>query len=250
MREPTHWGDGFLGEIDGGGTTVLLGTTSDSIDLLVYFGSVMVTVLTSAGDGPLNSTWMPSSNTSDLSKTLVSLSRKTSGSPTSGDTFETLTLGNTDGIDHLVLFEDRRKRNGFFKEANTECDFVGDGTAVDLNLHAMGLLLPQFQFTDLGMDQQADNGTPSTDAFEGSVNGLVLPLGIVVCCVFGESQLLGSGPILVKSSSDFIAQMLGPDSGQPTKALRGVVVTNNTDCDHGRGFQNCNRFHDLFLVEL
>jgi len=250
VGETAHGVDGLLSEIDGRRTAVLVVAATDSVDLLVDLSPVMEPVLTSAGNRPLDSTRMPGSDTSNLSKTLVSLSRKTSRTPTSGDALETLTLRDTDDVDHLVLLEDGRDGDRLLEQTNSEGDFLGDGSSIDLDFHEMGLLLPQLQFADLGVDQQADDCALATDAIEFLVDGVPLLLGSVVLGVFAESQLLGRVPVLVKSSSDFFTQMLGPDGGQGAKTLGGFDVTNNTDGDHGRGFQNGHGFHDLFLVEL
>jgi len=43
------------------------GTSTHSVDLLVDFSSVVITVLTSSGTSPSYGSWMPSSNTTDLS---------------------------------------------------------------------------------------------------------------------------------------------------------------------------------------
>jgi len=212
VREATQGIDALLGEIDGGGTTVLVSAFPDAIDLLVDLGSVMVTVLTSTGNGPLDARRMPSSDTSDLSKTFVGLSGETSGSPTSSDTFKTFTLGDANDVNHLILLENARDRNGFLEETNSELNLLGDVSSVDLDFHEMSLLLSQVQFADLGVDQQANDSAPSTDAFEILVNGMPLPLASVIQSVFGKSLLLGRGPVLIESSSNFFAEMLGPDS--------------------------------------
>jgi len=211
VREATHGGDGLLGEVDGGGAAVLVVPAPNSVDLLVNLSPVMVTVLTSSGNGPLDSTRMPGSNTSNLSKTFVSLSRKTSGSPTSGDAFEPFTLGDADDIDHLVLFKEGRDRDGLLKEPDSELDLLGDGSSVDLDLHEVGLLLPEIELSDLGVAQQANDGTLALDAFEVLVDGVLFLVALIFPRVSGEGQLLGGVPILVISPSNFLAQMLSPD---------------------------------------
>jgi len=103
VREATHGSDALLSQIDLSGTALLVTAVSDSIDLLVDLSSVMITILTGTGDGPLDTTWMPGSDTSNLSKTFVGLSGKTGGSPTSGNALETFTLGDTNDVDHFVF---------------------------------------------------------------------------------------------------------------------------------------------------
>jgi hypothetical protein len=59
---------------------------ADSVDLLVDLGSVVVTMLTSTGHSHRHTGRMPCSNTGHLAETLVSLTRKLSGSPSLGYT--------------------------------------------------------------------------------------------------------------------------------------------------------------------
>ena len=66
----------------------------------------MITELTSSGDGPLNGSWMPSTDTTDLSKTSVSLSGHSSNTESLDNTFGSVTLSHTNGIDHFVVVED------------------------------------------------------------------------------------------------------------------------------------------------
>lgn len=48
-------------------------SSAETIDLFVDLGTMMVTLLTSTGHGEGDTTWMPSTDTSDLTQTLVSL---------------------------------------------------------------------------------------------------------------------------------------------------------------------------------
>lgn len=75
---------------------------------------------------------MPSSDTSDLTQTLVGLARQTAGTPTSGNTLKTFTLGDGDDVNHLVLLKDGVNGNLLFKVLLGEGNLVGDGTTVDL----------------------------------------------------------------------------------------------------------------------
>ena len=80
--------DGLLGSVELGGTVGLISTRSNSVDLVVDRGSVVVTVLTGSGNSPVNVSWMPSTNTSNLSQTSVGLSWQLLGTPSVGDTLE------------------------------------------------------------------------------------------------------------------------------------------------------------------
>ena len=98
-------------------------------------------VHTSTSDGPLDVGWMPGTDTSDLAKTFVRLAWQLLGAPTSSDTVETVTLGNRDDVDHLVLLEDGADLDWLLEEAVAEVNLGWDLAAVDLDLHKMGLLL-------------------------------------------------------------------------------------------------------------
>jgi len=175
VGKAAHGSDGFLCEIDGSRSALWVATVSDAVDLLVDLGSVMVTVLTGTGDGPLHTTGMPSSDTSDLTETFVSLTRKTGGSPTSGDALETLTLGDSDHVDHLVLLKDGRDVDRLLKEADTEGDLLRNCASIDLNLHQVGLLLAEVELADLGMDKKTNNGAAAADALEVLLDGVLSP---------------------------------------------------------------------------
>ena len=58
------------------------------VDLLVDLGTVMVTLLTSAGNSELDTRWMPSTDASDLSETLVRLAGQLLRVPTGCNTLK------------------------------------------------------------------------------------------------------------------------------------------------------------------
>ena len=66
----------------------------------------MVSLLTSSGDSEGHSAWMPRTNTGHLTQTLVGLTWQLGGVPSGCDTLVTSALGDTDGVNHLVLRED------------------------------------------------------------------------------------------------------------------------------------------------
>jgi len=182
----------------------------------------------------------------------VGLARKAGSSPASGDTFETLTLGRTDGINHLVLREHVTDRHLAFKETVSKVHFLGGGTTIDLNFHQVCFLLTKLDQLDVSVSQNADNSTELLDAFQFGVLtvatvGLVLGETLGVLC---EGLLLGVVPVFVEAAFDLIVQMLSPDGGKGTEALRGLDVSNKTNnaqwwgLDHGDGFNN------FLLVDL
>jgi len=109
VRESTHGGDVLLNGISfasGVVGDVTDGTSTDSVDILVHFSSVMVTHLTTSGNCPLDSSGMPGSNTSDLAETSVRFTVKSLDTESLDDTLHTLSSGNTVDIDAFVHVED------------------------------------------------------------------------------------------------------------------------------------------------
>jgi len=139
--ETAHWCDVLLGDVELCGSIALIVTLSDTVDLVVDGCTVMVTLLTGTGNRPLDVGRMPCTDTGDLSETLVRLSGKLLGAPSSSDTGVSVTLCDSNDIDHLVLLEDGADVDRFLEQTMAELDLVGDGTTVDLDLHQVSLLL-------------------------------------------------------------------------------------------------------------
>jgi hypothetical protein len=174
---------------------------------------------------------MPSTDTSDLSETLVGLARKLLGTPTGGDTVVSVTLGNGNDINHLILLEDARDVDGLLEELLAEGNLVGDGATVDLDLHKVGLLLLERGLSDLSVGEDTDDGAVLLDALELAGDGGTVVLGVLLG-VLGESLLLALVPVLVESALDLVAQMLGPDGGEGSKASGSLDVSYKTNNDH------------------
>jgi hypothetical protein len=186
---------------------------------------MVITILTSTSNSPLNVGWMPSTDTGNLSETLVCLSRKLLGSPSAGDTGEAVTLGNSNNIDHLILLEDSAYLDWLLKETVGEINLVSDATSIDLDLHQVGLLLLKRGHADLGMSKDTDNGAVLLDTFElaGDRGARILR---VLLGVLGEGLLLALIPVLVESTLDLIAKMLCPDCSEGSKTTGSLNITN------------------------
>lgn len=126
------------------------GTGSDSVDLLVELSSAVVAELTSTGDGPLNGSGMPSSDTADLSEASVGLTGETGDTESLDDTGSSLTSGDTDGVDHLVLIEDFTDGDFTLELLEAPVDFLGNGATVDLDLDEVSLALSEVELGKLG----------------------------------------------------------------------------------------------------
>lgn len=247
--EATERSDRLLGNIDLGRGVVISIALANPVDLVVDGGTVVVSHLTSTGNSPLDVGRVPGTDTGDLTQTLVRLARQLLGTPTGGNTGVTVTLGDSDNVDHLVLLEDRVDGEGLLEETLGELNLVGNGTTVDLDLHKVGLLLLERRLADLGVGEDTDDGAVLLDALEFTVDGGAVVLGVLLG-VLGEGLLLGLVPVLVESSLDLVAQVLSPDGREGSQATGGFDVTNQTNNDHRWCVNDSDGLNNLLLVEL
>ena len=73
--------DLLLGNIKVGRSITLIFALTNAVNLVVARGTVVISVLTGTGNSPLDVGRMPCTNTSNLSETLVCLSREFLGTP-------------------------------------------------------------------------------------------------------------------------------------------------------------------------
>lgn len=198
---------------------------------MVDRGTVVVSHLTSTGNGPLNVGRMPGTDTSNLSQTLVRLSGKLLGAPTGSNTVEAVALGDGDDVDHLVLLKDGVNGDGLLEEVLAKGDLVGDAAAVDLDLHEVGLLLLEGRLADLGVGEDANDGAVLLDALELAGDAGAARLAVLLG-VLGEGLLLALVPVLVEAALDLVRQVLSPHGGEGAQAAGGFDVTNETNNDH------------------
>lgn len=190
----------------------------------------MVTALTCTSNSPLNVGRVPCTNTSNLTETLVGLTGKLLGTPTGSNTLETVTLGDGNDVNHLVLLKDAADLDGLLEKTVTECDLVGNGATVDLDLHKVGLLLLQGSLADLSVSEDTDDGAVLLDALEFTGDGGALVLGVLLG-VLGEGLLLGLVPVLVEATLDFVTQVLSPDGGEGSETTGSLDISNQTNSD-------------------
>jgi len=213
VGETTHGGDGLVTDVVLGGSRLDVGTGSDPVDLLVLLGTVVVTVLTGTRNRVHDVGWMPSSDTGDLSETSVGLPGKPGNTPSVSNTLSSVTRGDSDNVDDLVLLEDAPDIDGLLEVALGELELVGYGSSVDLDLHQVRLLLLQTSLPDLSVGQDPDDGTVLPDPLDLSGDGRTVVLRVLLG-VLGEGLLLGPVPVLVEPPLELIGQVLGPNGGQ------------------------------------
>ena len=250
VRETTHRSNGLFGKIRFSGSRLGITSSTNTVDLLVDHSTVMVTVLTSTGNSEVNTGRMPSTNTSNLTKTTVSLTRKTSGTPTSGNTFITLTLGNTNGIDHFVHFEDIADLHFLFQETLGESDLLFHGTTVDLDFHQMSLLLTNLQLLDLSVGKNTNDLAIVHNLLQLFFHILLTFGSGKTSSVVGESLLLALVPVLVETTLARIVHMFSKNGGESAETLGSLDVTDNTNNNHRRSFEDGDSFDNFLLVGL
>lgn len=188
----------------------------------------MISILAGTTNGPLNVRWMPCSNARYLAKTFVGLSREFLCSPSTCNTLETMTFGDSNTINHLIFLKYWTDIDRFFKKTFAKIHFVRHTATIDLNLHQMSFLLLQRCLAYLCMSKDTDDSAVLLNTFEFAVDGLTWIFRMLLG-IFSESLLFWFIPILVEASLDFITQMLSPNSCKRTKATRSLDVSHQTN---------------------
>src|SRR5437016_8509412 len=114
---------------------------------------MMIAVLTSSCNSPLDVRWMPGTNAGDFPQPFMCLSRQLLGSPSTCDTLETMAFGDSNAVNHLILLKDCVNLNWLFEESVTEIYLLRNSAAVHLDLHEMSFFLLERSFADLGMGE-------------------------------------------------------------------------------------------------
>jgi len=204
--------------------------------------------LTTTSNGEGHAGRVPSSNTSNLAETSVGLAWQTGDAPASNDTLATVTASDTDGIDHLVGGEDGLHGDGLLKETISPVDLLGDGTAVDLNLEEVSLLLAEVELVDLSVSEDTDNLAVLLDALELAEEiGIA---GLQLSAVASEALLLGAIPVLIEATLELVVQVLRPDGGQGAETTGSLDVADQTADHHGGSLNDRDTLDGLALVQL
>merc|ERR1712061_805721 len=147
---------------------------------------------------------MPGSDTSDLTATFMGLARQLLGMPARSDSLESFTLGDTNDVDHFILAKDTFDWHFLFKVFTSKVDLVGNGTAIELDLDNVSLLLASPQQLLLGVAKHTNNLAIFLDLL---LSNLVFPFKTGL----GKSLLLRFRPILVEATFTFNIDVLGPN---------------------------------------
>jgi hypothetical protein len=247
VDESTHGCDTLLGQISLGLATVLNTLLTNTVNLLVEFSTVEVTLLTGTGNSGRNTGRMPRSDTGNLTKTTMGLTGKTGDTPTGDDTLETATLGHSKDINLLGLGKDTVNSDLLFEQSLGVVDLGRSVTSVDLDLHNVGLLETKVELLDLGVGNHTHDSAKLLDTVKLGLNILASVL-LVLESVLGKCLFLGIVPVLVATTLELLTQMLGENGSQSAKTTGSLHVSNNTNHNHGRGLDNRHGIDDFTLV--
>jgi len=247
VREASNRSNTLGGKIEFS-ATVGGSSLANTVHLLVDLSAVVISVLSSAGNSPRHSWWMPCSDTGDLSETSVGLSWQTSSAPSSGHTLKSFTLGVSDDVEHLTISEDSVNWYLLLEQADSEVDLLSCSSSINLDFQEVSSLRSQLELSDLGMGHDSNNSAILLYTVKLSVD-LILVLGKLLS-VLGECLLLGSVPILVEAALHFVTQVRCPHSGQSAHALGSGDVANDTNYHQWRALDNGHSLHNFLLVDL
>merc|ERR1712071_137289 len=207
MGESTHGGDRLVGQIVFSGCVVLdnlalagVDTTTDTVNLFVQLGTMMVTLLTSTRNRELDTRRMPSSDTGDLTQTFVGLAGQLACVPTRSDTLESFTLGDTNDNDHLVLGEDRCNGYRLLQVLTGPINLLGNCSTVNLDLHNVRFLLALAKKFHLSVGNNSDSFAIAFHGFKILLDDLLAQIILPFLGGLGESLLLGFVPVLVETT--------------------------------------------------
>merc|ERR1711936_83045 len=255
MRKSTERINRFISDIGSSGSIVLdklsifgFITSTNSVNLLVDFNTVMVTFLTTTSNSVRNTCWMPCTNTSDFTETTMGFSWEFFSTPTRCYTLATMTLSDTDAIDVFVLSNDVMDCDVLFEETEAEIDFGSGVTTVDLEFEEMGFLLFEWEKFHLGVSDQSDNWAVFLQFSQFSFSTFLIFIPLLR--VLSESLLLRRSPVLIKSSLALVRNMFTPDGFKSSQASWSFNISNNTNTNHWWCFQNSHRFNNFFLVKF
>ena len=99
------------------------------------------------------------------------------------------------------------------------------------------------------MCNNSHNRAVLDDSIETSLNSLLLFLDVDLLDL-GKGLFLGMHPVFIESSESVFVELVGPNSGESSESSRSFDVTDETNDDHGRSFDDGDGFDDFLLVEF
>ncbi len=179
----------------------------------------------------------------------MGLARQATGTPTGSDTFETVTLGDSDNVNVFVLFENVGNVDFLFEVGVGPVNLVSDATTVKLDFNQVGTLLAEGGLADLSVSEDTDDSGNTLQLFKGSSDGSTT-FSLVLLSVLGEGLALGAVPVLVETTLNVVTQVFSHDSGNGTETTGSLDVTSNTTDNHGGSFNHGDGFQNFLLVHL
>jgi len=177
------------------------------------------------------------------------LSGQSRCAPSCGDSFIAFTLSSGKSVDQVVFTKYGIYGDFLFEKTFSEINFFLCGfTTVNLYLHNVGLLTSKLESSHLGVSNDSDNTAVGCDLREFLVNVRSSLFGGVFFGGLGESLLLGSVPVLVHATKEFVTEILSPYCGERTKSRRSSNISHETDDIHRRCLDNSDSLNDFLFV--
>mmetsp|Transcript_144990 Transcript_144990/g.205183 ORF Transcript_144990/g.205183 Transcript_144990/m.205183 type:complete len:259 (+) Transcript_144990:530-1306(+) len=178
------------------------------------------------------------------------LACQTGDTPARDHAIETLSLGSTDDIDHLVLSKNVLNLHLLLEESHQKVNLLCCSATVYLDLLDVSLLLAD-GFVHLRVTNSTNHLAVLLGSFDLCVHGSSLLAFLTpLLLILGEGLLLGIMPILVETPLALLRQMTSPNRGQSTEATRSFHVSHEAHHPHWWTLQNGHWLYDLFLVQL
>jgi hypothetical protein len=134
----------------------------------------------------------------------MGLTGKTGNSPTSGNSFVTLTLGNSDNINVLILRKDGVDGNFFFEKRLGEINLSSSiSSSINLDFHNVCLLDAKIELLHLGVSNNTYDRAELSDTVKFMFNVLSSISG-VLGSILGVSLFLTLEPVLVTTTLEFL----------------------------------------------